>query len=635
MRRLATLGLLAALALAPMSARAQPNRLWVSSSELAGPLRERVEALRGEADDAALDSIEALLAFEGDRRVRRRREALPWVQRAQRYLEELEAGRDPYVGSARGEITLRAYRSPISESPPTYAVYVPPDYDPARRYPMLVALHGGSSNGNLFAGLMLGARVPWESYRDNWDRPHTPGITPQWIVVAPDGFGNSMWRFLGERDVLDVIADAQRHYAIDPDRVVLAGLSNGGLGSYTIGTRHAWRFAAVAPMAGAPSWTMYLGAHPNAEERRMLDPMSGWRLFENARNTAFHAHHGRRDPGRMRPRYVEALAAHASALEVPFTLDWYPTGHDLVGPVRRRSAIFEGLAERRRAQSPEAVTLITGDYRAARQHWVEVTRIDRYPSVARIDARVERGSVVVRTLGARAITLHLGGAPARRGAEVWVDGQRVGPSAGEAMTLARENGRWRVSAPPTTGKRPGLSGPLPDASYERLIHVYGTARESDTALLRESAEAGARGWIGNLRGVRQRVVADTDVTPEMMREAHVVLYGTPGANTVLERLWDRLPIQVERGAVVVGSERHTGRRVGTRFLVPNPLAPERYVVVQAASTAQAVRAGSRLAAFLPDWVVYDGAQLPEQRPNLPTAGYRARGFFDDEWRLVQ
>ena len=49
--------------------------------------------------------------------------------------------------------------------------------------------------------------------------------------------------------------------------VVLAGLSNGGVGAYTIGMRHAWRFSHVQAMAGAPSWLQYLGRTSETDRR--------------------------------------------------------------------------------------------------------------------------------------------------------------------------------------------------------------------------------------------------------------------------------------------------------------------------------------------------------------------------------
>ena len=582
----------------------------------------------GTISEDTLVGIEYVLGVE-DRP--RRRRAGPWLERADRYLAEAEAGRDPFVTEARGEITLRGYRSAISDRLQGYAVYVPPDYDPSRRYPLLVALHGGSSNGNLFAALTLGARVPWAQYRRNWWTVHRPQLAPQWIVVAPNGFGNSMWRYLGERDVLDVIEHVSAHYAVDPDRVVLHGLSNGGLGSFNIGTRHAWRFSAVVPLAGAPGWVHYLGGHPNERDLRVIRPLSAWTLIENAHNTHLHAHHGQTDPGPMRPRYVEALERHVDTLSVPFVVDWYAAGHDLVGPVHRQGRVFDREATRRRDPTPDTVTLVTGDYRAPRQHWVEVTRIEGYPAVVGVEARRDTDGIDVRTRGPlKGLRLHAVDVD-----RLVVDGAPVAlGSVRGVVDLVRGERGWRLGAPPADGKRPGLSGPIGDALIGRMIHVYGTRGER-TEVLREAAERGARSWIPHVRGVRQPVVADVDLTPAQIASGHLVLYGSPASNTVFARIADRLPIRVDGSGITVGEQRFAARHFGVRFVYPNPLAPDRYVVVQGGDRPETVRDGNRLAAFLPDWVVYDARRLPVRARNLPTQTSRhvAAGFFDDAWQL--
>jgi hypothetical protein len=208
------------------------------------------------------------------------------------------------------------------------------------------------------------------------------------------------------------------------------------------------------------------------------------------------------------------------------------------------------------------------------------------------------------------------------------------------VNVARDEpgGAWRLGFPNepegTLVKRPGLSGPLTDAYYTRMVHVYGTRDAEHTDALRRAAQRGAQGWPVWLWRFEQEVVADTDVTDELMRDATVVLYGTAGDNAVLERMRERLPIRIEEDAVVVGEQRHTGRDVGVRFIYPNPLAPERYVMVQGGVTTDAVGAGHKLPDFLPDYLVYD-RETTRSRSRLATGPNRpvALGFFDRHWRL--
>jgi hypothetical protein len=221
-------------------------------------LREQVAALRAErppgVSEGALTSLD--YSLDVATRIERQFETQSeqWRGRVERYLEIARAGRDPYLEQG-GRITNRGYESEISTTRQGYTVYVPPDYDPSRSYPLLVMMHGGSSNGNLFLGVVLGNNMDWLTYDEHlWDF-YSPRWSPQWIVVAPDGFGQVLWRWMGEEDVLRVIEDVQAHYNVDADRVVLGGLSNGGLGAPTrwaCATRGASRWCTA--IAGAPSW---------------------------------------------------------------------------------------------------------------------------------------------------------------------------------------------------------------------------------------------------------------------------------------------------------------------------------------------------------------------------------------------
>lgn len=115
--------------------------------------------------------------------------------------------------------------------------FVPEDYDPARPWPLVVALHGGSGAGRAFL---------WSWLRD----ARSSGA----ILLAPTALG-STWALAGE-DVdtpnLDrLVAYAQQRWTIDAGRVLLTGLSDGGTFSYVSGLEAASPFTHLAPIAAA------------------------------------------------------------------------------------------------------------------------------------------------------------------------------------------------------------------------------------------------------------------------------------------------------------------------------------------------------------------------------------------------
>ncbi len=607
-------------------------------------LRERLTALEAHRPEAVPPGTLVSIGYMVDTsdRISERfpTQSESWRRRAAGFLDSAEAGHDPYP-EQRGKIVSRGYVSPISRRTQGYTVFIPTDYDPARAYPMMIVLHGGSSNGNLFLGVVLGNNMSWLDYDVHlWD-DFQPQWFPDWIVVAPDGYGQVLWRWMGEQDVLDVLSDVEQNYHVDPDRVHLNGVSNGGVGTHNIGLRQAWRFASVIAMAGAPSWIQYTGGRQTSIDRTVLSAQSGMQLLENAWNTKYSYHHGLHDPGPMRPAFVAELDEEVARLGVPARGNWYDAGHDLLYIVHRHGRFYEGLVDVRRDTHPAEITLLSGDYRAARQHWLTVTRIDDYPVIARLHAKVEGDAITVETRGASAFSIDLREAPLAAGenARLVVDGHEAyrGPRAalGHVVHLVQAEGAWRTGFPPAADgleKRAALSGPIGDAFYGRMVHVYGTQNAEHTDLLRRAAERGSHGWPLWLWSVNQEVVRDVDVSDAMMQSATFVLYGGPGDNAVLERLRDRLPLRVEPGAVTLGTRRFEGNDVGTRFIYPNPVAPTQYVIVQAGATATAAAAGNNLPDFLPDYVVYDGAATAErQRLVMPRQGTRAIGFFDDHW----
>ncbi len=609
-------------------------------------LRADLEALRsaGKLGAGALETIAYQLDVADRIEHTYPPQADAFRKRAADFLRVAKTGSDPSVAE-RGKILMRGYTSSISSVRQGYALYIPKDYDPKRAYPLMLVLHGGSANGNLFLGVVLGNNMNWKLYDQHlWD-DFTPRWTPDWIVVAPDGFGQVMWRFMGEQDVLDVMADVQRHYHVDQDRVVLCGLSNGGVGAYNMGMRYASRFSAVLAISGAPSWLQYAGGKLDPLQTAELQPLSGMSLAENAINTDFRYYHGRVDPGPMRPAYVEAFTKHIKTLGVPFKEHWFDAGHDLLYLVHRHGLIYRDLEKVVRNRHPKEVRVVTGDYRANQQHWVTVTRIETVPQLARVRAVVDADRLRVETKNTLGLSLELRDAPLPTGThvDIEVDGQVVYDgdrnTLGQSASLVRDNGRWKLGAATAPAgalvKAPGSSGPLTDAYFDSMVHVYGTQNPGDTDALRKAAERGARGWPLWLWRVNQRVVADTEVSDDLMRRNHLVLYGTKGANRVLSRIEARLPIRIEGDAVVVGTQRFTAKGIGTKFIYPNPLAPARYVIVQAAPTLAGVSSGNNLPDFLPDYVVYD-EKTTQTRERLLFSERSAPpllGYFDAHWQL--
>ncbi|HUI81559.1 MAG TPA: prolyl oligopeptidase family serine peptidase [Bryobacteraceae bacterium] len=152
-------------------------------------------------------------------------------------LDSVAAGRDPFA-TRRGDFR-EAYRSAVDNTLQPYRVYVPAAYDGSHPTPLLVALHGmGGDENSMF-----------DSYNNGTLKREAERVG--FIVVAPKGRDTaSMYRGSAERDVLDVIAEMQHEYKIDPNRIYLMGHSMGGYGTWSVAIAHPDLFAAIGPISG-------------------------------------------------------------------------------------------------------------------------------------------------------------------------------------------------------------------------------------------------------------------------------------------------------------------------------------------------------------------------------------------------
>lgn len=637
-RRAALLAFVVVLALAPAAAGAEPFGDIPSMRAEA----ERLEAVppRG-VPPGALTSILYLLQVADEHKGDDTPNARRYLRNAVRLLDRARAGVDPFRDE-RGFV-IRAYRSRTSTELQPYSVYVPasytPDDDPR---PMLVGLHGGASNHALYLGVALGNGIPWNQYRTR----HRDLFVPQWqtesFVVAVEGMGHAMYRWMAERDIHDVIKDVSVHYAIDQDRITLNGLSNGGVGCYGVGSRNAWRFNSVVCASSSPSWILY-SVQPDLTpvDVHLMSAYGALEQADNLTNTALEFFHGRKDPGVMRFAYTQTFAQRLRELHIPFTFhDLENKGHDLIDIVHARGALEARLAKLRRDRSPHEIRLVSHDLRAARQHWLGLRGFERYGVQARAHARVDGDRVEIETHNATELLLQLPDVPGEGDERRFViDGDALTMRLGALGLVRRVSGRWRAhdDSRDTQGLRkvPGLAGPLTDAYFDPTVYVYGTRDPASRAKLQEAARFAARGWPLWLYGFRAPVMAEDEVTDEILRTRNVVLFGTLATSSLLARAAPDLPIRVEERAIVLRDRRLRAPDVGVRMIVPNPLGGRyRYLVVQTGNSVAAVEAGNRLPDFVPDYVVYDGRST-ESRPRL-AFGRQAPleyGFFDAWWHL--
>lgn len=144
-----------------------------------------------------------------------------------------------------------------------YRVLLPHDYSPARKYPLVVFLHGSGERGSdNVAQLTKGVGA--------FNTKHVRSRFPC-IVVAPQAPGGGSFGgawYPGLWATQDAVARLTRELAgrrtVDRSRMYLAGLSMGAIGGWELLVRHPELFAAAMLVCGEPKvgWAEALAGIP-------------------------------------------------------------------------------------------------------------------------------------------------------------------------------------------------------------------------------------------------------------------------------------------------------------------------------------------------------------------------------------
>lgn len=163
-------------------------------------------------------------------------------------LAFLSAG-PAYAGEFSG--SLKLFKLETGGYARAYRVYSPRNLEKAKKYPLLVILHGGGGTGK---GMPRLTRGGFEKLADGNGAllAYPEGIDKNWNDYRADKSRKSQRENIDDAAFITAMLDEiAKTYPVDPARIYAAGISNGAMMSYTLACRASDRFAAVAPVAGA------------------------------------------------------------------------------------------------------------------------------------------------------------------------------------------------------------------------------------------------------------------------------------------------------------------------------------------------------------------------------------------------
>ena len=460
-------------------------------------------------------------------------------------------------------------------------------------------------------------------------------------------------KFAGEMDLFECLNSLKRQYPIDENRILNIGFSMGGAACWQFATHYPDVWAAASPGAGFAETREFLHNFQNETVQPTWYEKKLWHWYDctdyavNLFNCPTVAYSGELDGQKQSADIMEKyMAEEGLKLERiigPKTKHAYEKNAKVELDKRLDELLAKG-----RDPIPMKIRFTTWTLRYNRMFWVTVRAMDREWERANVDAEISGTNIKVTTRNVARLVLDFptGKSPFKAGDQITltVDGTnipcetRVGADGSWGHVPVKTGGKWEGVKPDDEKglrKRHGLQGPIDDAFMESFLIVQPTGTAANPkagAWAAAECKHAIDHWRKQFRG-EARVKKDTDVTDADIADHHLILFGDPSSNKFLARLAGKLPIQWSGKEISLGSQKFAADHHALIAIYPNPLNPNRYVVLNSGFTFREYDYlnNARQIAKLPDYAVID-VDVPVNARS--PGGVVQAGFFGERWELL-
>jgi pimeloyl-ACP methyl ester carboxylesterase len=259
--------------------------------------------------------------------------------------------RQPVEILPREQIIVRGRTYPLS-------LFIPVSYQTSKSYALIVCLHGYGFTG--------------EEYLERWRARLGEG----YLLACPTYPSGAWFTRHAEDLVLETIREVRRQYHIDPNRIFLTGMSNGGIGAWLIGMHHAPLFAGLAPMASGLD--------------NVLMP-----FLANLRSTPVYIIHGAKDQV-MPVDLSRSITRELDVLGYPHVYREHQREHPMAGghyfPKEELPDLVAWFNSQRREPLPTSLTVVRDGSHFQPFNWVRLDSTDPIAAFSDdlVDKRDER-----------------------------------------------------------------------------------------------------------------------------------------------------------------------------------------------------------------------------------------------------
>ncbi|GAB4142019.1 MAG: prolyl oligopeptidase family serine peptidase [Planctomycetaceae bacterium] len=499
---------------------------------------------------------------------------------------ELSEGKPSWTH--RPGTSIRGYYSKVDGSVQPYALTLPKGVQPdsPNRWPLHVKLHGRGSTLN---------EVSFISRHEG--KPLPKG--QNWVQVDVFGRTNNAYRWSGETDIFEAMADLRRTVRVDNLRITLHGFSMGGAGAWHLGLHYPSKWSSVGPGAGFVDFYEY----QNQKQKRPLHEHLTLGIYDavdyvlNAANVPVCTYGGEKDKQLLAST---RMVDEAKKLGVKIKLViGKGAGHRFTPEGFKEFMAFH-LEKSKQGRLPfpglDSIRFTTRTLKYNQCEWLTIEEMLELYKPAVVEGGVDKNGVlrlktknvaVLQIARDIADTVEIDGTllKLRDAAQGLLPG--VYYEKGKRQWYAQTyNESKKFLQNPDLRKRHNLQGPIDDAFMQPFVCVRGTGtpwNEAQSDWANWTLKRFDREFDKWLRG-KIPIVDDSAITDAHIASKNLILFGDPGSNSLIAKVLEKLPIQWTKKEIIVHGKSYDPATHGISLIYPNPLNPRRYVVINSGHT---------------------------------------------------
>jgi predicted esterase len=563
---------------------------------------------------------------------------------------QAQRGETPWLKQT-GYAVARGYHSTVDASVQPYAVTFPAKYgEEKKKWRVDVVLHGRNTS------------LTEVSFLRQHDGAKPAPKDLGYVQIDIYGRGNNAYRWAGETDVYEVLDHflkteqvLGRAQSLDLNRIVLRGFSMGGAGTWHLGLHQPDRWAVIGPGAGFTTTKGYVAKFPEPltpTQEATLHIYDAVDYAENAADVPVVAYAGAEDKQLQASRNIEE-ALKKSGLKAPFTLLVAPGLEHKFPPEWQQKAEdeYQKHLKTGRPEYPTQLHFVTYTLKYPICYWVNLLALDRHYERTVVDAKYTPQGYQLKTTNVRVLNVILDKSATENNVKVLIDGQEleVRPSAylgSFHLFLEKRDGRWHAILPEryftdrvrTLQKAQGLQGPIDDAFMSSFLLVHGTGsrkpwHEATEQYAEANLERFKKEWSKFMRAELTEKF-DVDVTAADIANYHLVLFGDPASNSLIEQVMPGLPFKWTKDKITWEGKDYAAGEYVPVLIYPSPLNTERYVVLNSGHTFHAADFAGTNALLYPRLGDHALLKLDRTKKGPLAVEVVRSGLFDEFWRFA-